>query len=133
MADNQQSSLPPARRYGGASIETLAIAPLLGDGYSYDGATLKEIARLYESLADKYHIDQNHAIIIARTQPPGLDFSSADNAAVFQSSGEVLRRSLEQCERYCRDQAAKYRAALKKYTDTESTHSAEIGKARGSL
>ncbi|MGV9298848.1 hypothetical protein [Amycolatopsis sp. NPDC003676] len=133
MADNHQSNLPPAGRYGGPSIETMAVAPLLGDGYSYDRATLEELSKLYESLADKYRNDQDRAVIIARTQPPGLDFSSTDNAAIFRSSGEVLRGSLEQCQRYCRDQAAKFRAALKKYTDAEEKHSAEIHQAGGSL
>ncbi|UKD52059.1 hypothetical protein L3Q65_29570 [Amycolatopsis sp. FU40] len=133
MADNQQSSLPPIQRFGGASIETMAVAPLLGDGYSYDRATLEEIAKLYESLADKYYLDRDHAGIIARTQPPGLEFSSTDNATIFRNSGEVLKGSLEQCERYCRDQAAKHRAALKKYADAEHAHSAEIRRAGGHL
>ncbi|EFL10821.1 MULTISPECIES: hypothetical protein [Actinomycetes] len=133
MADNQQSDLPPNRRRGAASIETTAVAPPPGDGYSYDKATLKEIATRYEKLADKFRLDKDRAGVIARTQPPGLDFSSTDNAAVFRSSGEVLWGSLEQCERYCRDQAAKHRAALQKYSDADEAHSTEMHRAGGSL
>ncbi|GAB3368997.1 hypothetical protein [Amycolatopsis echigonensis] len=133
MADNQQSSLPPVRRYGGASIETIAIAPLLGDGYSYDKATLKEIAETYESLADNFRLDQVRARIIAQTGSPGLDFSSVGNATAFQGSGRALLKSLEQCEQYCRDQAAQYRTALTKYSAAEDTHSADLHRAGGSL
>ncbi|WP_336157687.1 hypothetical protein [Amycolatopsis sp. VC5-11] len=133
MTDNRQSNLPPDRTRAAASTRTTAAAPLPGDGYSYDRATLKEIADLYENLADKFALDKDHAGVVARTQPPGLDFSSTDNAVVFRSSGEVLRGSLEQCERYCRDQAAKHRAALKKYADAEDAHSTEMHRTGGSL
>ncbi|WP_406638250.1 hypothetical protein [Amycolatopsis sp. WGS_07] len=133
MTDNQQPHLPPARRYGGASFETLAVAPLLGDGYSYDKGTLQELARLYDDLADKYRLDQTYAAIFKKTKPPGQDFSSAGNAALFRDSGEALDGSLRQCERYCREQAAKYRAALTKYAAAEDAHSTEIGKTGGGL
>ncbi|MFD2465992.1 PE domain-containing protein [Amycolatopsis silviterrae] len=133
MTDNQQPHLPPARRYGGASFETLAVAPLLGDGYSYDKATLEEIARSYEDLGDSYSLDQTRARLIAQTQPPGLDFSSVGNAELFRNSGRSLLDSLNQCEQFCRHQATKYREALKKYSAAEDAHSSEIHNSGGSL
>ncbi|GAA1027458.1 MULTISPECIES: PE domain-containing protein [Amycolatopsis] len=133
MADSQQSRLPPARRYGGESIETMAIAPLLGDGYAYDEKTLRELEEIYKNLAEKYHFDQLYARVVEQTQPPAGDFSSTDNATVFQRSGLALQASLRQCEQYCRDQVAKYHKALGKYTAAEDAHSAELGKSGGSL
>ncbi|WP_134667065.1 MULTISPECIES: hypothetical protein [Amycolatopsis] len=133
MTDNQQAALPSVRRYGGASIETLAVAPLLGDGYSYDKATLHEIATEFENLADAYKMDQLSIDIISRTQPPGLDRSSDENATTFGRSGIALLNSLRQCEKYCRDQAAKYRAALDRYGVTEDAHSTDLHRTGGSL
>ncbi|WP_409185134.1 hypothetical protein F9C11_13095 [Amycolatopsis sp. VS8301801F10] len=133
VADNQRSSVPPVQKYGGASFETMAVAPLLGDGYSYDRATLEELAKLYESLADKYRLDRAHAEVIARTKPPGLDSASGENAAIFRDSGNFLLGSLVQCESYCREQVEKYRKALRKYTSAEEENSADLGKTGGNL
>ncbi|MET9261590.1 hypothetical protein [Amycolatopsis sp. NPDC004079] len=133
MADSQQSNLPPVRRYGGESIETMAIAPLLGDGYAYDQGTLEELARLYDHLGENYRLDRTRAQLMAQTQAPGLDFSSVDNAALFRSSGRALLDSLIQCEQFCRSQAAKYRDTLRRYTSAEDSHSSEIHNTGGSL
>ncbi|MYW93355.1 PE domain-containing protein [Amycolatopsis rubida] len=129
MTDNQQPHLPPARRQGETSFET----PSPGDGYSYDKGALQELATWYEGLGKKYRIDQQHALIITRTPQFASDFSSAGNATAFQRSGESLQGSLRQCEQYCREQAAKYRAALEKYAAAEDAHSADIDKAGRSL
>ncbi len=133
MADSQQSNLPPVRRYGGESFETIAVAPLLGDGYAYDEKTLRELEEIYTNLAEKYRLDQLYARVVEQTQPPARDFSSTGNADVFHRSGIALQGSLRQCEQYCRDQAAKYHRALGAYTAAEDAHSAELGKTGGSL
>lgn len=107
-----------------------------GGGYSFDKATLKEIADEFDALAVEFDGDVYHAQVIARTRQPGLDFASGDNAGVFRRSGEALVKSLQARAEYCRNQAAKFRKALGDYTVADDNHATDIkntGKNAGGI
>ena len=104
-----------------------------GGGYSFDKETLAHIAKEFDALAVLYDKNVQYAQIIERTDPPGLDLASGDNAKVFRNSGEALATSLRARARYCRDQAEKFRVALGKYAVADDTHATEVKNAGGSL
>lgn len=104
-----------------------------GRRYSYDKQTLTEISNDFEDLANEFREDQHYAQNIARTQAPGLDYASENNAETIRNSGKALLASLIQQEQYCRDQAKKYRDALGKYAVAEDTHATQVKTAGGRL
>ncbi|MET9265506.1 hypothetical protein [Amycolatopsis sp. NPDC004079] len=120
--------------YGGESPDRF-VSGLFGNsgGYSFDRSTLDHIASEFEGLAREFDLDVDTARVITRTQPPGLDFASGDNAKVFQGSGEALVKSLQDRAEYCRKQAGKFRKALGGYTAAEDTHATDVKNIGGSL
>ncbi|WP_158605646.1 PE domain-containing protein [Amycolatopsis panacis] len=133
-ADQGVSVSTPGNRYGGQSFGSV-ISGAFGQapGYSCDRGLLERVANEFESLAGEFEHDVNNAAVIARTQPPGRDFVSGGNAEAFRRSGDALVESLQQRAQYCRDQAAKFRAALRSYSVAEYAHAAEIEQTGGSL
>lgn len=104
-----------------------------GAGFSYDEATLRELMHEWNDLANEFKLDQEHAIVLARTQGPGAEYASGGNAERIQLSGNALIQTLSQREDYCRSMAAKFKAALGKYASTEDDQAAEIKQTGGSL
>jgi len=116
--------------YGTDWVTTFGQA-VTGGGYEFDKAALKEIADEFDALASLYESSIQDAQVIARTEPPGLDFASGGNAQVFRSSGEALVKSLQARSEYCRNQAEKFRAALGKYAAADDNHAADVKNAGG--
>lgn len=131
MTDGRQGPEPGS--YGGPSFSAMVVAPITGEGYSLDPAGLEHVAKEFEALADEIGEGVLQAQTIARTVSPALDYASNNNAEVFRDSGDALVRSLQDRVKYCRDQAAKFRAAMGKYKVVEDTHSTDVKKVGGSL
>ncbi|MCR6488182.1 hypothetical protein M8542_35675 [Amycolatopsis sp. OK19-0408] len=98
-----------------------------GAGFEYDEATLHSLAREWRDLANEFRNDIKNAEAIARTQGPGLDYASEQNAKLVRSSGQTLADTLQQRADYCDSMADKFAAALGKYATAEDTHATEIG------
>ncbi|GAB3137599.1 hypothetical protein GCM10027258_13340 [Amycolatopsis stemonae] len=120
--------VPEAGSYGGE-----AGAGAGGAGFQYDEATLHELVREWNDLANEFKIDQEHAIVLARTEGPGTEYASGNNAEKIQQSGNSLLDTLAQREEYCRNMAAKFKTALGRYASAEDDHTTEIKHAGGSL
>ncbi|WP_020663321.1 hypothetical protein [Amycolatopsis benzoatilytica] len=133
MTDGQPNHIQDGRSYGGTPVENFLNPLAAAPRYVYDKQTLKEIADEFEALADLFLEDQVYAKIIARTQAPGHDYASKNNAETIRNSGTALLTSLTQQEKYCREQAKKYRKALGTYNAAEDTHSQDVKNAGGSL
>lgn len=104
-----------------------------GAGFQYDEATLHELVREWNDLADEFRRDQEQAASIARTKGPGLEYASGGNAERIQQSGHALLTTLAAREEYCRNMAKKFNTALGKYADAEDDHATEIKQAGGSI
>ncbi|UOX86706.1 hypothetical protein MUY14_33905 [Amycolatopsis sp. FBCC-B4732] len=104
-----------------------------GAGFSYDEATLRELVREWNELANEFASDLNAARLIAITDGPGLEYASEGNAELIRQSGSALTTTLEEREAYCRAMAGKFQAALGKYATAEDTHSTSIKGTGGSL
>ncbi|MGW4057323.1 hypothetical protein ACWEGE_03550 [Amycolatopsis sp. NPDC004747] len=102
-------------------------------GFKYDRATLEELAKDWNDMANEFQVDQARARTIATTRGPGLEYASGGNADEICSSGRALLDTLVEREKYCRTMAAKFDAAIGKYADAEKTHSIEIKQTGGSL
>lgn len=87
----------------------------------------------WNDLANEFKLDQEHAIVLARTRGPGIEYASGGNAEKIQQSGDALLQTLSEREEYCRSMAAKFKAALGKYARAEDDQTAEIKRAGGSL
>ncbi|MFI5583966.1 hypothetical protein ACIA5G_02945 [Amycolatopsis sp. NPDC051758] len=102
-------------------------------GFQYDEATLHELVREWNDLADEFRRDQEQAAALARAKGPGLEYASGDNAEKIQQSGSALLGTLAAREEYCRTMAGKFNAALGKYAQAEDGHTTEIKQTGGSL
>lgn len=119
---------PHAGSYGGTPGSGAS-----GPGFKYDRATLEQLARDWNEMANEFSEDQSRARIIASTRGPGLEYASGGNADKINKSGRALLETLIGREKYCRSMAAKFESALGKYATAEGTHSTEIKHAGGSL
>ena len=119
----------PAGSYGGSA----SAAGAGGAGFEYDEATLHELVREWNDLANEFQDDLSRARVIATTEGPGLEYASGGNAELIRQSGSALTTTLYERAAYCRAMAAKFRVALGKYATAEETHSTEIKRAGGSL
>ncbi|EME60377.1 hypothetical protein [Amycolatopsis decaplanina] len=86
-----------------------------GAGFKYDEATLHELVKEWNALAQEYRDDLVDAEFIAKVEPPGREYASGDNATITRQSGQALVDALNQRVAYCKNMAAKYVAALGKY------------------
>ncbi|WP_206790948.1 hypothetical protein [Amycolatopsis sp. MtRt-6] len=104
-----------------------------GAGFKYDRATLEQLAKDWNDMANEFKLDQSRARTIATTSGPGLEYASGGNANQIQGSGRALYETLVAREDYCRAMATKFEAALGKYAKAEDNHSTEIKQTGGSL
>ncbi|WP_245805295.1 hypothetical protein [Amycolatopsis australiensis] len=104
-----------------------------GAGFQYDEATLRELMHEWNDLANEFKLDQQHAIVLARTKGPGIEYASSGNAEKINQSGNALLETLIEREEYCRKMAAKFKAALGRYAQAEDDHTTEIRHTGGSL
>lgn len=104
-----------------------------GAGFAYDEATLRELAKDWDDLADEFKEDFRKAYYISAAQAPGLEYASLGNAEQIRASGAALLETLASREKYCRAMADKFRTALGKYAATEDAHRTEIDQTGGSL
>ncbi|WP_326956145.1 hypothetical protein [Amycolatopsis sp. NBC_01286] len=104
-----------------------------GAGFQYDVETLRELAREWNDLANEFADDQGNARVIAIARGPGLEYASGGNAELVRQSGKALMTTLQEREDYCRAMAAKFEAALGKYSSTEDVNQTEIKQTGGSL
>ncbi len=102
-------------------------------GFQYDEATLRQLAKDWNDLANDFKADQTQARNIATTRGPGLEYASSGNADQVQASGRALYDTLIAREQYCRAMAARFEAALRRYARAEDTHTTEINQTGGSL
>ncbi|WP_147397341.1 PE domain-containing protein [Amycolatopsis panacis] len=131
MTDGRQGPEPGS--YGGPSFSAMVVAPITGEGYSLDPAGLEHVAKEFEALAEEIQAGIRDARTIAQTESPAFDYASGNNAEVFRNSGDELVSSLQDRMKYCRDQAAKFKAARGRYATAEDTHSTEAKKVGGTL
>ncbi len=99
-----------------------------GAGFKYDEATLHDLVKEWNALAQEYTDDLDDARYVAKAQPPGQEYASGDNADITRQSGTALMKTLDQRIAYCRNMAAKYLAALGKYATTEDNTTAVINQ-----
>ncbi|WP_370970472.1 hypothetical protein [Amycolatopsis sp. cg9] len=104
-----------------------------GSGFAYDEATLRELAKDWDDLADEFRADRQKAYYVVGAQGPGLEYASQGNAELVRASGEALLETLAGREKYCRAMAARFRAALGEQAAAEEAHRTEIDQAGGSL
>ncbi|MEU0530334.1 hypothetical protein [Amycolatopsis tolypomycina] len=104
-----------------------------GPGFMYDQATLEQLAKDWNDMANEFKADQVQARNIALAEGPGLEYASGNNAIMIQGSGRALLATLEERERHCRGMAAKFQAALGKYAAAEGAHATDIKRSGGSL
>jgi hypothetical protein len=104
-----------------------------GPGFKYDRATLEQLAKDWNDMANEFQDDQRAARIIAATQGPGLEYASGSNADHICKSGAALSATLYEREQYCRTMASRFQTALGKYRTAEAAHSTEIKRTGGSL
>ncbi|KFU80737.1 hypothetical protein BB31_14340 [Amycolatopsis lurida NRRL 2430] len=90
-----------------------------GAGFKYDEATLHELVKEWNDLAQEYRDDLVDAEFIAKVEPPGREYASEDNATITRQSGQALVDALNQRVAYCKNMAAKYVAALGKYATAD--------------
>jgi hypothetical protein len=103
------------------------------DGFEYDEATLHDLAKQWNDLANEFKADQTQARNIATARGPGLEYASGGNADKIQTSGRALYDTLVAREQYCRTMAARFETALGKYASAEDTHTRDIKQTGGSL
>ncbi|MBN9744801.1 hypothetical protein DMP23_27600 [Amycolatopsis sp. A1MSW2902] len=101
--------------------------------YSLDAAGLDRVADEFEKLANEFTTAVGNARVIAQMLAPALDYASGNNAETFRNSGGVLITSLQDRAQYCRQQAAKFRAATGKYQTVEAEQAHDVKKVGGTL
>jgi hypothetical protein len=106
---------------------------LVGGGFEYDEETLRELMHEWNDLANEFKHDQEQAVTLTRVKGPGLEYASGGNAEKIHQSGEALLSTLAAREEYCRNMAAKFKAALGRYARAEDDHTTEITQTGGSL
>jgi hypothetical protein len=104
-----------------------------GTGYRYDEASLHELAREWNDLANEFARDLSYAIWLQRAQGPGAEYASGGNAELVRASGDALHATLTAREEYCRSMATKFQTALGKYATAEDTHTRDLNQTGGSL
>lgn len=119
---------PHAGSYGGAAGSGAS-----GPGFKYDRATLEQLAKDWNDMANEFKADQEYAQLIARTEGPGLEYASDGNAKMIKNSGITLNMTLVEREQYCRTMASRFETAIGNYIRIEATHSTEIQQTGGSL
>ncbi len=90
-----------------------------GAGFKYDEATLHELVKEWNALANEYADDLDQARAIAVARPPGREYASGGNAEITQKSGAALEDALRHRIAYCKGMASKYLTALGKYATAE--------------
>ncbi|MGC7093817.1 hypothetical protein ACPZ19_04040 [Amycolatopsis lurida] len=122
-----------AGKLGKLAQATGASADAPSGGYSFEPDQLIDIARDWDDLALAYERDMEQARVIARTEGPGAEYASGDNARLVRESGEALLSSLQDRVAYCRSQAEKFRAAAGQYAEADASAGDQIGNQGGSL
>ena len=112
---------------------TGASAAAPSGGYSFEPAELIDIARSWDELAAAYKTDMEDAEVLARTEGPGAEYASGDNAQLVRQSGETLLSALQARVDYCQVQAEKFRKAAGQYAEAEASAGDQIGDQGGSL
>ena len=130
--DGQRDPMKPGS-YGGEDMIAQLAEVVTHQGYSLDPDGLNHMAKEFDALAAVFRLGIEDARVIARTDPPGLDYASGNNAETFRNSGGELVKSLEDRVQYCKVQAAKFRKAAGAYAEAEDTHSTEMNKLGGHL
>ncbi|MBP2180309.1 hypothetical protein [Amycolatopsis magusensis] len=102
-------------------------------GYSFEPAELNNIAREWDDLAASYEFDRASADVLARTEGPGSEYASGDNAQLVRQSGTTLLQTLQDRIDYCRSQADKFRSAAGRYAEAEADAGTEVSNQGGSL
>ncbi len=120
------TGVPVAGSYGVPALSE-------GSGFAYDAATLRELAKDWDDLADEFKEDRQQANRLARAEGPGLEYASQGNAEYVRASGETLLDTLIAREEYCRAMASRFRAALGEYAAADEAHRTEVEQAGGSL
>ncbi len=104
-----------------------------GAGFAYDEATLHELVREWNELANEFARDQSYAAALQQAEGPGIEYASSGNAEKVRASGDSLHATLVAREEYCRSMAKKLQAALGKYAATEDTQVDNVNQTGGSL
>jgi hypothetical protein len=111
----------------GGVISTAAKGP----GFAFTQEQLQSLSTKWEDLADGYRDGLVSAQVIASAEGPGAEYASGDNAQLVRGSGDALWETLKARERFCRDQAEKYRAASGAYAATDDDATADVTKQEG--
>ena len=119
---------PHAGTYGGTAGVGAG-----GPGFKYDRATLEQLAKDWNDMANEFKADRDEANAIARAKGPGLEYASGGNAEDIRGSGQALLATLTAREEHCRSMARRFEAALGQYAKTEDEHTTEIHRTGGSL
>ncbi len=139
VPDAQTPAYDPSRTWSMPGPNGVPAAGSYGEpaggssGFAYDAATLRELAKDWDDMADEFREDRKQADRIARTQGPGTEYASQGNAEHVRASGQALLETLVAREEYCRAMASRFRAALGQYAAAEDAHRTEIDQAGGSL
>ncbi len=104
-----------------------------GGGFRYDEATLHELVREWNELANEFADDRLRATAMQRVEGPGIEYASTGNAEQIKKSGDALYETLTAREQYCRAMAEKFQAAIGKYVSAEDTAATETKQTGGSL
>ncbi|MFD9892230.1 hypothetical protein ACFWY9_23045 [Amycolatopsis sp. NPDC059027] len=125
---------PPGGSYGGKPANSW-VTDLTGDtpGFQYDEATLHSLVADWKGLADEFQEDASTARRLGDVVGPGKEYASAGHADRIHTSGEALAVTFEQRQKYCRDMADKYIAALGKYATAEETGKSDVRQAGGGI
>ncbi|MFE0028181.1 hypothetical protein [Amycolatopsis sp. NPDC059021] len=125
---------PPGGSYGGKSPSSW-VTDLTGDtpGFQYDEATLHSLVKDWTDLANEFQQDANNAKLLVAIEGPGKEYASGGHADRIHESGAALAATFEQRQKYCRDMADKYIAALGKYATAEETGKRDVKQAGGGI
>ncbi|WP_410630077.1 hypothetical protein [Amycolatopsis sp. cmx-4-83] len=139
VPDAQTPAYDPSRTWSMPGPNGVPAAGSYGEpaggssGFAYDAATLRELAKDWDDMADEFREDRRKANYLAAAQGPGLEYASQGNAERVRASGEALLETLAAREKHCRAMAAKFRAALGEYAAAEDAHRTEVNESKGSL
>jgi hypothetical protein len=102
-----------------------------GPGFAFTQEQLQSLTTKWEDLADGFKDGQRKTRLIAEAEGPGAEYASGDNAQLVRESGDALWETLVARERFCRDQAEKFRAASDAYATAEDDATADVAKQEG--
>jgi hypothetical protein len=104
-----------------------------GAGFQYDEATLHELVREWNDLANEFQDDLQSAALLQRAKGPGAEYASGGNAERVRASGDALHETLVARIEYCRAMAERFTTALGKYATTEDVSTTEVKRTGGSI